>query len=188
MMDFENAEEIIPCVYVYENFIDNSEELIDLAKSMSDQSSSASVVIDGHSEIDRSIRNNKVVEVSYEFKNDVRWFSLAQKIWQCANSYAIKHGITFSDMEYPQLLTYEANNGFYLPHHDHGPTIPRIFSCVLYLNDVEEGGETLFTRFNTSVKPKSGRMILFPANYTYLHEALPPVSGEKNVIVTWFRQ
>jgi hypothetical protein len=36
------------------------------------------------------------------------------------------------------------------------------------------------------VKPKAGRLLMFPANYAYEHEALPPKSGEKFVVVTWF--
>ena len=59
-------------------------------------------------------------------------------------------------------------------------------SAILYLNDVTEGGETWFDKFGLSVKPEKGKLILFPSNYAYTHQALPPVNEKKYVVVTWF--
>ena len=92
----------------------------------------------------------------------------------------------FSNMEYLQLLHYSTGEGFYKPHADSGPGAQRIFSALLYLNDVEEGGETYFEKFDVKIKPKAGRLALFPSNYVYGHEARPPKSNDKFVIVTWF--
>jgi len=36
------------------------------------------------------------------------------------------------------------------------------------------------------LKPKDGRLLMFPANFAYEHEALAPQSGEKFALVTWF--
>ena len=35
-------------------------------------------------------------------------------------------------------------------------------TLFLYLNDVEEGGETRFTRLNLDIKPRRGRAVLWP--------------------------
>jgi hypothetical protein len=74
--------------------------------------------------------------------------------------------------------------GFYVPHID---TVPgeeyRYFTVLCYLNEDFEGGWTSFPLLNFSVRPRTGKAILFPS--TYLHCAEPVGSGEKYVIVTW---
>jgi hypothetical protein len=62
----------------------------------------------------------------------------------------------------------------------------RFLVCFWYLNDVEEGGETVFTRLNIKVKPRRGRLIMFPPFWMYEHCALPPASGRKYIISTYF--
>lgn len=70
----------------------------------------------------------------------------------------------------------------------------RTWTFMLYLNDVNEGGETYFKRLNLRVKPQKGKAVIwnnlygngFP-NHKTLHEALPPASGPKYIITKWFR-
>lgn len=64
-------------------------------------------------------------------------------------------------------------------------TASRQLSMVLYLNDVEEGGETHFTDLKLSVKPKKGRVLLFPSFYLYNHTGKAPISNPKYIIVAW---
>jgi len=70
----------------------------------------------------------------------------------------------------------------------------RTWTFMVYLNDVEKGGETFFKHLNLKIKPKQGMAIfwnnLFPfggPNWKTLHEALPPVSNNKYVITKWWR-
>ena len=70
----------------------------------------------------------------------------------------------------------------------------RTWTFMLYLNDVEEGGETYFKHLKLKVKPKQGMAIFWNnlykngiPNFKTAHEACPPVSGEKYVITKWFR-
>ena len=65
-------------------------------------------------------------------------------------------------------------------------TATRMVSLVMYLNTVEEGGETVFTETNTKVKPQEGRVLLFPSHWTYPHLAAEPLSNDKYVVVSWF--
>ena len=90
----------------------------------------------------------------------------------------------------------------YNVHHDARPseeTLPsglRVFSWLLYLNDVEEGGDTHFPGAGVTVKPKKGRAIIWPNvldadPYTVdnrtIHEAKPVVRGEKYAANVWIR-
>ena len=61
----------------------------------------------------------------------------------------------------------------------------RIGTYILYLNDVEEGGETEFLYLSQRVKPKTGRLVIFPAGYVHTHRGNPPLSGEKYILTGW---
>ena len=61
----------------------------------------------------------------------------------------------------------------------------RAFVFSIYLNDVEEGGETEFLHFSKRVKPKKGRIVIWPAAFPYLHRGNPPLSGEKYILTSW---
>ena len=64
----------------------------------------------------------------------------------------------------------------------------------MYLSDVEEGGETVFTRLNISVAPRKGSAILWPSVHSSdvhatdertSHEARPVLSGTKYAANFW---
>jgi hypothetical protein len=61
----------------------------------------------------------------------------------------------------------------------------RILTFILYLNDVEEGGETEFLYYPKRVKPKQGTIILFPGCMTHTHRGNQPLSNEKYIITGW---
>ncbi|BCU95871.1 MAG: hypothetical protein CM15mV10_2600 [uncultured marine virus] len=49
-------------------------------------------------------------------------------------------------------------------------TYNRILAFILYLNDVEEGGETEFITLNRLVKPETGKVLCFPCNFMFPHK------------------
>jgi len=55
-------------------------------------------------------------------------------------------------------------------------TSDRVLAWTIYLNDVEEGGETEFLYQSKRVKSKKGEICIFPANYLYTHRGNPPLS------------
>lgn len=61
----------------------------------------------------------------------------------------------------------------------------RIMAYVVYLNDVEEGGETEFLFQNIRVKPKAGTAVLWPAYYTHPHRGNPPIKESKYIVTGW---
>lgn len=72
----------------------------------------------------------------------------------------------------------------------------RLLTCLLYLSDVEQGGETAFPKLDLKVTPKAGFMLCFenchPASNKRheqsLHAALPVIKGEKWACNLWFRE
>jgi hypothetical protein len=63
--------------------------------------------------------------------------------------------------------------------------VNRILVFTLYLNDVEDGGETEFLYLSKRVQPKTGRMIIWPAGFTHTHRGNPPLKGDKYIITGW---
>jgi len=78
--------------------------------------------------------------------------------------------------------------GYHVWHIEHGKGFDneaRAFVFSIYLNDVEEGGETEFLHFSKRVKPKTGRIVIWPAAFPYLHRGNSPLSGEKYILTSW---
>lgn len=190
MEDFD-YEELAPTVLLYKNVVDDCEKILLACNDDNFYWDDASVAVGRtpeETEVDKKIRDTKNVSIVTSIDKDIMWFDLVQKIWKRSNHYALKFNISFSEMETPQLLFYSKGQGFYKAHSDSGPAMPRIFSSVLYLNDVEEGGETYFPYFDLTVRPKAGDMVVFPSNFTFKHEARSPISDDKYVIVSWYRE
>ena len=67
-------------------------------------------------------------------------------------------------------------------------TARRFLAFFIYLNDVEIGGETRFdmhkpgTFIPYEVRPKRGRLLMFPPTWTYPHTGLKPISGKKYLL------
>ncbi|XP_041449779.1 prolyl 4-hydroxylase subunit alpha-1-like [Drosophila obscura] len=105
-----------------------------------------------------------------------------------------------ANSEVYQLLNYGIG-GHYYPHLDHfeSPDVvknrsvgDRIATVLFYLNDVPQGGATLFPRLNISVQPRNGDAILWynlddrgEGEQDSLHTSCPIIKGSKWALVKW---
>jgi prolyl 4-hydroxylase len=105
-----------------------------------------------------------------------------------------------------QILNYQVG-GEYKPHFDYFPPEQpgsathiarggqRVATLIIYLNDVEEGGETIFPEIDLKIVPMRGCAVYFAyANarsqldaLTY-HGGNPVLRGEKWIATKWMRQ
>ena len=60
----------------------------------------------------------------------------------------------------------------------------RFATYIWYLNDVKEDGYTEFCD-GTKVQPETGKLLIFPATWTYLHRGYPPKSEVKYLVTGW---
>ena len=85
---------------------------------------------------------------------------------------------------------YPKGEGLFATHIDtsSGATLNRIFGIIIYLNDVEEGGETEFPELGVKITPKKGRVLIFPCNWMYPHKGNIPISNDKymSAMFIWF--
>lgn len=76
--------------------------------------------------------------------------------------------------------------GFYKWHADDNISPPyiRYLTYIWYLNDVQDGG---YTEFSTGVKiqPEEGKLLIFPATWTYVHQGYPPRTETKYISTGW---
>jgi len=185
-VELQEGEYVFPGIKIIDNAIEDPQQLIDIANGIPDGWMPSAV--GGEANIDTDARRSNTFLFPIHFNNPLSFFMTAQKLYLYANIYAEESGIFFSHMESISMLEYLSEDGFYKPHYDFGPDTPRTMSAILYLNDVDEGGETYFDQLDISVSPKAGRLVLFPSTYPYSHEARSPLSGNKYVLVTWFGQ
>jgi hypothetical protein len=102
------------------------------------------------------------------------------------------HFSVLNDMNRHGIISYKIqktmpSEGYHVWHCeiDNHDRARRLGVYILYLNDVEEGGETEFLYLSQRVKPKTGRLLLFPAGYVHTHRGNPPLSGEKYIMTGW---
>jgi hypothetical protein len=61
----------------------------------------------------------------------------------------------------------------------------RHLTTMVYLNDVLDGGETEFLYQSRRIKPRAGRVVIFPVEWTHTHRGNPPLSGDKYIMTSW---
>lgn len=79
----------------------------------------------------------------------------------------------------------ETGDGFQLHFDSINAVAQRYLVFLWYLNDVAEGGETEFPDLQVKVRPRAGRLLMFPPYWMFQHAGLPPRSGEKYILSTY---
>ena len=90
-----------------------------------------------------------------------------------------------NQLKIQKTLPKEGYHQWHIEHMRGAKGEPRAFAFSVYLNDVEEGGETEFLHFSQRIKPKQGRVVIWPAAFPYVHRGNPPLSGEKYILTSW---
>lgn len=78
--------------------------------------------------------------------------------------------------------------GYHIWHIEHSAArdmSKRVLVYTIYLNTVEEGGETEFLYQSQRVQPVKGRIVIWPAGFPYVHRGNPPLKGEKYILTSW---
>jgi hypothetical protein len=63
------------------------------------------------------------------------------------------------------------------------PSARRFLSFMWYLNNVDDGGETVFDELK--IKPKTGSLLIFPPLWLFPHKGNPPISNTKYLLSTY---
>jgi hypothetical protein len=64
-------------------------------------------------------------------------------------------------------------------------TASRLLAFTLYLNDIEEGGETEYLYQGLRIKPEQSTLVIWPAGFTHTHRGNPPLKETKYIVTGW---
>ena len=62
----------------------------------------------------------------------------------------------------------------------------RTIAWMIYLNDVEEGGETEFLYYKKRIKAEKGKLLIWPAGMTHAHRGGLVLEKTKYIVTGWF--
>lgn len=87
----------------------------------------------------------------------------------------------------------QGQGGYHHWHSEHYPhpsdpeqrALHRVLLWLVYLNDVDQGGETEFFFQQAKVKPTQGSLVLAPCTFTHTHRGCVPQSNDKYVMASW---
>ena len=157
---------------------------------------------DQYEEVRQAERDKAIAFTQINLVNNEDWASVQNGMLEVFQDYIMAYinDCKIEPKQWPQTYGYEAirikrylNNNYdrFDPHVDvmNQETSRRFLAFFIYLNDVDEGGETEFISINKpgtyiplKIEPRRGRLLMFPPLWMYYHAGLKPVSNNKYLI------
>ena len=176
-----------PLIVILDNVLSNEEcdELIRLSKDKMQRSK-----IGTTREVDELRTSSSMF--FQESENDI--VARVEKRVSSIMNIPIEHGEGLQILKYTPGQEYKAHYDFFSSTSKVANN-NRISTLIMYLNDVEQGGETFFPKLNLSVTPQKGMAVYFEyfyndedLNQLTLHGGAPVIAGEKWVATQWMRK
>ena len=185
---------------VMDNFIRVYDDVVDeescerMIKMFEDSKDTQPVKLDDG---DNSISFTQLTMVEHK-----EWEPVQAGMLEVFQDYIMRYNIDVSlkSKQWPETYGYEAirmkrylDNDYdrFDPHVDvlNYETARRFLAFFIYLNDVEEGGETEFVNLHKpgtyvpfKVEAKRGRLLMFPPLWPWYHAGRKPISNNKYII------
>ena len=152
--------------------------------------------------VDEEDEGEKIAFKQLQLVKFKEWESVQNGMLKMFQDYIVRYKMdcNIRNKQWPKEYGYEAirmkrylNNDLdrFDPHVDvlNHDTSRRFLAFFIYVNDVEQGGETKFlslykpgTYIPFTVTPKRGRLLMFPPMWAWYHAGLKPESGKKYLI------
>jgi len=114
-----------------------------------------------------------------------------ERFWNCYNEY-VEHYSVLSEASKHQirmmkLQKTKPGDGYHVWHfeNDSLERSGRLCAWGLYLNTIEQGGETEFLYQGVRIPATQGTLVIWPAGFTHAHRGNPPLSGDKYLLTGW---
>lgn len=142
----------------------------------------------------RSVNDIRTSNGTFLDENESDIITIIEKRISSIMNIPIEHGDGLQILKYMPGQEYKEHFDFFAST-SKASSNNRISTLVMYLNDVEEGGETYFPKLNFSVTPQKGMAVYFEyfyhdahLNEQTLHAGLPVIKGEKWIATQWMRK
>tara|TARA_R100001509_G_scaffold132729_1_gene86253 strand:+ start:5553 stop:6152 length:600 start_codon:yes stop_codon:yes gene_type:complete len=93
--------------------------------------------------------------------------------------------INFTTVKIQKTKPGQGYHAWHVEKQGHSEMFNRVLAYTIYLNDVEEAGETEFLFQKKRVKPKTGRIAIWPSGFPYVHRGNPPLKETKYIVTSW---
>lgn len=182
-----------PCIIHLDNIL--SEEECDALIELSRERLQPSRVVDASTGEERTVpgRTSKGMYFSI---NENDFITRLEERFAELTGFPVENGEGLQVLNYQVGEEYKAHFDYFPPHRiqeDKGGQ--RVGTLLLYLNDVEAGGETVFPKIGASIVPKKGTAVYFhygnslgQVDRMSVHSSIPVSKGEKWVATKWIRQ
>lgn len=110
----------------------------------------------------------------------------------CAQHYVSKYSqlksvpMTSMDIKFQKTAP---GGGYHLWHYENAASgfAQRELTWMIYLNDIDDGGETEFLYQKRRIKPQKGTVVIFPAGMTHVHKGnLVMGDRDKYIVTGWY--
>lgn len=182
--DFISSEECDAFIEYFEKFSENGftfgREKTNLSVEIDDEQLSSEQCI----MVEETLKCENISPGPFPFFNEKFW-EIAYPIY--TSKYSIVKQYAQHIVRYTKIQKTRVGQGYHLWHSENGNVnvSTRLLTFILYLNDVEEGGETEFLYYSKRISPKKGKLIVWPAGFTHTHRGNPPLKNTKYVLTGW---
>ena len=187
-----------PEVVVFENVLSDTEcdLLIDLARPRL----APSKTVNPGSATNYIFSESRTSESGSFVRGENEFLRTIEKRLAVLMNLPVDHGEGMQILHYAVGAQYEPHHDYFDPESVSGSiflqkTGQRMATLIMYLNDVDDGGETVFPKIDYAVKPRKGCAVYFSycdaagkLDYLTLHGGAPVKSGEKWIATKWVRQ
>jgi len=139
----------------------------------------------------KTYKNSELAEFSSDIKS--RYISeLATALNKYKTEFAptldmhLAKWMLFPDVKVQRYDAGKYYKGWHCEQNGFKHIINRHLVYMTYLNDIEEGGGTEFLYQNLQVKPEKGLTLIWPADWTHMHQGMPCDNEVKYIITGWF--
>lgn len=118
-----------------------------------------------------------------------RWFEI---LAECVKHYVNEfQNLTNLELinDAPQVQKTVPGQGYHAWHCENSvaASFDRVLTTMMYLNEDFDAGETEWLYLSRREKPKTGRVVIWPAGFTHTHRGNPPIGGNKYIATSWIR-
>ena len=101
-------------------------------------------------------------------------------------SFLKQMGIWHWDTPY-NVQKYKEGEGYYTLHCEQAVDFPRrMLVWMIYLNTVTDKGGTYFNVYDKMIRPKEGRLVIWPAYWTHTHHGIVSETETKYLLTGWY--